>query len=340
MISRKLAAAVLASTCLAATGGAATAQELTLRLADSFPTTHVLSKEGAQFFIDRVEELSGGSIAVEYFPASQLGKAADFLTLVQSGTVDMAYIPPAYVQAKMPLSDVANLPGMFSDVCAGSEAYIELAREGLVKETDYDAQGVRLVFGTMLAPYQISGPNVPIKSLADLQGKKIRSTGSATNLVVEALGGVPVNLSGAETYDGLERGTIDFNLGPYSSYKGYDLYDQTNYGTVGFGFGNTVVGYTMNASVYDGLSDELKAFIDQAGKDTSAHVCAAVEKENDNAIAEMRELGAEFFEATPETLKEFEPIALKLQEQWAADKDAKGLPGTETLEAMRTALTD
>lgn len=340
MVSSKLAAAILASSCLAAAAGTAAAQEVTIRLADSFPTTHVLSKEGAQFFIDTVQELSGGRIAVEYFPASQLGKAADFLTLVQSGTVDMAYIPPAYVQAKMPLSDVANLPGMFSEVCAGSEAYIELARDGRIKETDYDAQGVHLVFGTMLAPYQISGPNVPIRSLADLQGKKIRSTGNATNLVVEALGGVPVNLSGAETYDGLERGTIDFNLGPYSSYKGYDLYDLTKYGTVGFGFGNTVVGYTMNASVYEGLSDELRAFIDEAGKETSAHVCAAVEKENDNAIAEMRALGAEFYEATPEALKEFEPIAMKLQEQWAADMDARGLPGTETLEAMKSALQD
>lgn len=340
MISRKLASAIVATLCLGVASGGAIAQEVTIRLADSFPTTHVLSKEGAQFFIDRVQALSGGRIAVEYFPASQLGKAEDFLTLVQSGTVDMAYIPPAYVQAKMPLSDVANLPGMFSKVCAGSAAYIELATKGRVKEVDYDSQGVRLIFGTMLAPYQISGPSIPINSLADLRGKKIRSTGSATNLVVEALSGVPVNLPGAETYDGLERGTIDFNLGPYSSYKGYDLYGLTKYGTVGFGFGNTVVGYTMNASVYEELSDELKAFIDEAGRDTSAHVCAAVEKENDNAISEMRELGAQFYEATPETIKEFEPIAAKLQSQWAAGMDAKGLPGTETLEAMKAALRD
>src|SRR5690606_22742785 len=153
--------AVLATSCVAVIGGSAAAQEtVTLRLADSFPTTHVLSVEGAQFFIDRVKALSGGRINVDYFPASQLGKAADMLALVQSGTVDMAYIPPAYVQEKMPLSDVANLPGLFSKVCAGSKAYLKLASEGPVKEVDYDTQGIRLVFGTMLAPYQISGPRV------------------------------------------------------------------------------------------------------------------------------------------------------------------------------------
>jgi hypothetical protein len=31
---------------------------------------------------------------------------------------------------------------------------------------------------------------------------------------------------------------------------------------------------------------------------------------------------------------------MKLQEQWAADMDARGLPGTETLEAMKSALQD
>ncbi|WBU52421.1 TRAP transporter substrate-binding protein DctP [Paracoccus sp. SCSIO 75233] len=335
MISGKLA-----FMCFSVIGSTGFAQDFTLRIADSYPTTHVQSREGAQFFIDRVEELSGGRIEVEYFPASQLGKAADMLTLVQSGTVDMAYVAPAYVPSKMPLSDVAGLPGLFSGVCEGTRAYLAAANTTPLKEVDFDSQGVHLVFANMNPPYQISGPRLEIKSLDDIRGKKIRSSGNATNLVVEALGGVPVNLPGAEVYDGLERGTIDFNLGPYSSYKGYDLYDQTKFGTAGFGFSNFVVTYVMRSSVYDGLTDELKSFIDQAGEETSAHVCEVLEEANTAAIREMEELGATFFKATPETLKDFEPIAQELQANWVENMVSSDLPGKEALESMRAALAD
>ncbi|MFC4670894.1 TRAP transporter substrate-binding protein DctP [Seohaeicola nanhaiensis] len=313
---------------------------VTLKLADSFPTTHVISVEGAQFFIDEVKKRSDGKISIEYFPASQLGKAGDFLALLQSGLVDIAYVPPAYVSEKMPLSDVGSLPGLFSDVCAGSRAFTKLAASGPVAENDFEGQGIKSLFATPLPPYQISGPKVPIKSLDDLEGRKIRSTGAATNLVVEALGGVPVNISGAETYEALDRGTIDFNLGPYSSYKGYDLYDQTKYGTVGFGFANIIVTYSISAETWGNLPEAAQTVLSEAGAATAEHLCGALESENDKAIQEMTDLGSEFYRATPEDLAKFAETAKTLQTNWAKALDARSFKGTETLEAMKAALAN
>ncbi|WP_160382380.1 TRAP transporter substrate-binding protein [Pseudooceanicola pacificus] len=323
--------------------GLATAQDydpITLKLADSFPTTHVISEEGAQYFMDQVKTLSDGKITIEYFPASQLGKAGDFLTLLQTGLVDIAYVPPAYVSEKMPLSDVGSLPGLFSDVCAGSRAYRELATEGPVAQNDFQDQGIRPLFATPLPPYQISGPDVPVNSLDDLKGRKIRSTGAATNLVVEALGGVPVNIPGAETYEALDRGTIDFNLGPYSSYKGYDLYDQTNFGTVGFGFANIIITYSVSQETLDNLPEAARAVLTEAGTATSDHLCSALETENDTAIKEMTDLGAKFYKATPESLADFAEKAKTIQQKWAEGLDGRGFKGTETLEAMKAALSE
>ena len=194
------------------------------------------------------------------------------------------------------------------------------------------------MIATPLPPYQLSGPKVELTSLADLSGRKIRSTGAATNLVVEALGGVPVNIPGAEVYEALDRGTIDFNLGPYSSYKGYDLYDQTNFGTVGFGFASIIVTYSISTESWEALPLEAQQVLVEAGTATADHLCGKLEAENDTAIQEMTDLGAKFYKATEADIASFGESAKAIQDQWAKNLDERGFSGTETLEAMKAAL--
>jgi hypothetical protein len=46
-----------------------------------------------------------------HYPAQQLGKATDMLKLTQTGVADIGYVAPAYASDKMPVSEVAILPG-------------------------------------------------------------------------------------------------------------------------------------------------------------------------------------------------------------------------------------
>jgi TRAP-type C4-dicarboxylate transport system substrate-binding protein len=267
-----------------------------------------------------------------------MGKARDLLSLTQSRVVDIGYVAPAYVSEKMPLSDVANLPGMFSDVCAGTKAFIALATTGELAKREFEGNGVKLLFATMLPPYQVSGPYIEISSLDDLKGRKIRTSGAATDLMVRELGGVPTRLSGAETYEGLERRTIDFNLGPYSSYKGYGLYPMTKYGTKGFSFGSSVLTYVINLDVWNGLPVPVQDVIDKAAAETNAHLCGQIETANSRAITEMEALGTKFLSESQETKAQFAPVADKLHAAWAKALDDRGLPGTEVVKSFQEAL--
>lgn len=86
MIHRPASAALrLAAFGLALTVGAAEAQT-SLRVADSFPTTHFISTEGAAPFMEAAKRLSGGSLDFAYFPTQQLGAAADMLELTASAS--------------------------------------------------------------------------------------------------------------------------------------------------------------------------------------------------------------------------------------------------------------
>ena len=59
------------------------------------------------------------------------------LKLTQTGVADIGYVAPAYASDKMPVSEVAMLPGAFEHSCQGTLAYWKLARSGVIAEQDY-----------------------------------------------------------------------------------------------------------------------------------------------------------------------------------------------------------
>ena len=122
---------------VASTIFAQAADPITLRVADSFPKGHYLVKLVLEPWMEEVKKRTNNAVAFEHYPAQQLGKAADMLKLTQTGVADIGYVAPAYVSDKMPVSEVAMLPGAFEHSCQGTLAYWKLARNGVIAEQDY-----------------------------------------------------------------------------------------------------------------------------------------------------------------------------------------------------------
>src|SRR3982750_1244225 len=91
---------------------AARAQTTTkIKIADSFPVGHYLPKYITTPMMERLKaNPAAKGIEFEYSPAEQMGKAKDFLSLVQSGVIDIAYVAPGFVSDKMPLSVASERP--------------------------------------------------------------------------------------------------------------------------------------------------------------------------------------------------------------------------------------
>src|SRR5690606_339447 len=99
------------SVVLAGFAAPAVADTVQLRVADSFPTTHWVSEKVTKYMMARMEELfPGGEVKFQYYPSEQLGKSKDMLALASAGVTDIAYVAPAFVSDKMPLSVVGELP--------------------------------------------------------------------------------------------------------------------------------------------------------------------------------------------------------------------------------------
>ena len=164
------------------------ADPVKLRVADSFPSGHYLTKVIIQPWMAEITRRTDGAVTFEYFPSQQLGKATDMLTLTQTGVTNIGYVAPAYTSEKMPLSEAAMLPGAFQTSCQGTMAYAKAAREGAIAAQDYASNKIRLLTAVALPPYQILTVKGPVKTEADLKGLKLRSTGGAQDLTLRTVG--------------------------------------------------------------------------------------------------------------------------------------------------------
>ena len=328
----------LAGMALGMSAGAATAQEITLRVADSLPVDHYIAESLLKPFLAEVEENSSGTIGFEYFPAQQLGKAKDMLSLTQTGVADIGYIGASYLADKLPLSAVAQLPGAFNSSCEGTMAYWELAKPGgVLDEAEYAPEGMRALMVLALPPYQLFSTK-EIDGLASFEGQKMRTSGGTQALAMTKLGGVPVQMSAPETREALARGTLDAVVFPHSSVPPYDLTPHLQSATEGLNLGSFVLGYMISQTKYDSLPVDLQATLTEAGENATRQACARVDEldgVDKQAIAE----GGVRFVALPEAdVAEINKVLESVGDEWAAELDARGKPGSEVLKAFAAAL--
>ena len=327
-----LLAAVLAS--VAAPGQA----DERLRLADSLPVGHFFAVSGTKVFMERVKALSGGTVTFDYFPAEQLGKAKDLLSLTLSGVVDIGYVVPSYVSDRMPLSAVAELPGSFKTSCEGTQAFFDLADAGLLRDAEFVPNKVRVLFALVTPPYQLFTTRQRIDGVGTIAGLKLRTTGGAMDATVRHFNGVPIRMAAPDMYQGLSRGTVDGTLFPYSSVISYDLADLTRYATSDENLGSAVLTYAIGLDRWKRLPPKMQDVLQQAGREATQQACASADADVARDIAALRSKGVTvgpFPDTDRETLHQ---AADAVATEWAAELDRRGKPGTPVLDRFRAAL--
>jgi TRAP-type C4-dicarboxylate transport system substrate-binding protein len=317
---------VVASTVLAQA-----AEPLHLRVADSFPKGHFLVKLMLEPWMEEVKKRANNAVTFDHYPAQQLGKAADMLKLTQTGVADIGYVAPAYVSDKMPVSEVAMLPGAFQHSCQGTLAYWKLARNGVIAEQDYAANNIRLLLAVSLPQYRILTVKAPVKDAADVAGLKLRSTGGAQDLTLRAIGAVPVRMAAPDAYESLQRGTMDGLLFPLESVVAYGADKLVKYSTDGLGFASFIASYSISDAVWKKLSPEVqKAMIDVA-EEIVPSACQQVQKSDDEVKKSMEAQGVKFEALQPEASAKFKDLMKGVAKAWSEGLDARGKRGGDAL---------
>jgi len=304
------------------------ADPITLRVADSFPKGHFLVKLMLEPWMEEVKKRTNGAVSFEHYPAQQLGKAADMLKLTQTGVADIGYVAPGYVSDKMPVSEVAMLPGAFAHSCQGTLAYWKLAKSGVIAEQDYAGNNIRLLLAVTLPQYRIFTVKQPVKDVGDVTGLKLRSTGGAQDLTLRALGAVPVRMAAPDAYESLSRGTMDGLLFPLESVVAYGADKLVKHATDGFGFGSFIVSYSISETAWKKLTPEIqKAMVDVA-EEKMPSVCQEVQKADETTKQKLEAAGVRFEPLQPD---KFRDLLKGVNKTWAEGLDSRGKRGSDAL---------
>ncbi|MBU2644955.1 TRAP transporter substrate-binding protein DctP [bacterium] len=307
-------------------------EKIVLKLADSLPPTHFLSVNAGQFWMNKVKEYTGGKVEFQHYPAQQLGKAKDLLTLTQTGVTDIGYVCPAYASDKLPLSSVGELPGMFDSSCQGSAAIWKLAKSGILDQEEFAKNGLKVLFAFSLVPYRVfTTERAKIDSLNSLRGMKIRAAGQSIPAALESLGVVPIRMSAPEVRESISRGTIDGSIAPFSSIKPYGMTELVKYATSGVDFGSFIATYSISINKWNSLPSDIQQAMVTAGDETVINFCRFMDKSESKARAALVKGGLIVYELTSEEKKSVAKSFAPLREQWVSTMNSRGLPASKVM---------
>ena len=245
------AAFVLAAQALAA--------EFDFKLHHLLPAKAPAHTKMLEPWVKQVEANAGGRVKIEIFPAMTLGgKPPELVSQARDGVVDIVWTVNGYTPGLFPATEVFELPGVYkNDVRAANLAMCAMFDEDLRGEY----KGLEVMWLHVHAGQAIMMVDAPVRSPADLAGKKMRIPTRTGAWVIETLGASPLATPVPEVPQALSKKTIDGTLLPWEIVPPLKLQNQINYFIEGHDktrLGTTSFQVSMNKARWDGLPDDIK----------------------------------------------------------------------------------
>jgi TRAP-type C4-dicarboxylate transport system substrate-binding protein len=205
-------------------------------------------------FAAKVKEKSGGRMEIRVHPASSLYPGPELIPAVVAGRAEMAPVLSAYLTDLMLEMGVLELPFMTSNLDEHRKAAEQLRpffTEAMAKK------GLKLLT-VHTWPTQQMFSNVPLGTLADWKGRKLRVYGAESADLVRALGGAPVSIPFGEVYVALQRGTVDGAMTSATNAEPMKFFEVSRYINYWFLTGGSLEWLGANQKAWDALPKDLQ----------------------------------------------------------------------------------
>jgi TRAP-type C4-dicarboxylate transport system substrate-binding protein len=207
------------------------AQVIKLTLADQNPEMGWGPVHALQPWVKKVEEATKGKVKIDVFYAQTLVKGPDIWNAVKTGVADMGWCFHGYWADMTPLSDVITLPSLpFIKAEKGSEVLWKLYERFPAIQREFKDVHVCQLWTSH--PYYLITSKKQVKTMEDLKGLKIRTTGGPPTEQMKALGAVPVLIPMPDNYQSLQKGVIDGMGAPWEAILSFRLYEVVKYYTI------------------------------------------------------------------------------------------------------------
>lgn len=172
-----------------------------------------------------LEKESNGTLQAKVFYGGVLAPPNASLTAVSDGLAEIGHIPAMYTPSDLPVSNLLHeLSSNFTDSMAMMAALTEYNFTNKELQDQY-AKWQIIYGGAYSTPEYRIFCKSSVTTPAEMKGKKVRTLGAGSALLIEQLGGIPVNVPSSEMYSGLEKGILDCAANAVSDLKARSLWD-------------------------------------------------------------------------------------------------------------------
>ncbi len=286
------------------------------------PVTNLLDE-----WAKEVEKRTKGAVAITMFTAGTLTPAPKCYDGVVKGISGMGSSALGYTKGRFPLMELLDLP-------LGSETALTATRLANAFYKKFQPQELS---DTKMMFLQAHGPGLihtkqPVRTLEDMKGLKIRSTGT-TAKIVTALGATPVAMPMGETYDAIAKGVVDGSVAPIAALAGFKWGEVVKYTTQDFGAAYTNAFFVvMNKTIWNSLSADVKKTIEQVNEewvDKTGRVWDGYDKMGYDFV---KKLGNEIIPLSKEENKRWAGACKGLVDDYLKYTQERGLPGKEAVQ--------
>jgi TRAP-type mannitol/chloroaromatic compound transport system substrate-binding protein len=287
---------------------------------------------GLQIFKDwcaTIQEKTSGELAFQPFGANDVVGDFQLFDAVKNGVLDAVNPFTIYAQGIIPAATfLTSYPLGLRNPHEFDVFYYGLGGLEIAQEL-YAAQGMHFVGPVHHGP-NIIHSKVPINSVDDFRGRKMRMPGGMVAEIFTELGAETTVLPGSEIFPALEKGTIDVAdyVGPSVNYSlGFSqVTDYISMGPPGFMSVYQpvdIMDITVGMKSWDALSPAMQQFVEMETRSYSIHHHAEIQKADQEAWAKFEADGTQVTRLTQDDVELMTEVAIPIWYKYAnRDKNA------------------
>ncbi len=256
-----LSASALSVALVAGAASAETVLKLqTSTQSGAFEYTYVAETWGP-----KLSAMTGGEVKLEFTPINSIVDRSDTPEAVMGGVLQGDLTAVSYFTGRNPAYAILG------DLIAGYDSVDQVqtfcrhggGRDALQALWDSVLPGALHVVGCAAASKEALVAKVPINSVADLEGVKIRSPSGLAATVFQKAGAAPVSMSLSDVFTSLEKGVIDAaDASAYINNSTSGFHQVATYPLYPGIHSMAVRQMTINKGVWDGLTPDQQTAVE------------------------------------------------------------------------------
>jgi TRAP-type C4-dicarboxylate transport system substrate-binding protein len=303
--------------------------EILLRFANLEPPPSLFT-QAFEWWADEIGKRTQGRLRIKVYSGGLLAREKSVIEAVRVGLADAGEVVTVLSPGKTPLATVGQNPIGSSDPYVNHRAMQDLILHYSPIQKEFEKFNQKALWTQATGTQRIIAKK-PIRTLADLQGMKIRAS-AQMGLLYKKIGASPVFIPMTEAYEGLQRGTADAASAGLLHMESIRFHEVCKHllMTEGLGVNNAGFG-TINLDRWKALPPDVQKRVLEVSNEFPNYLSHLMMISEEKILEAFKSSGVSVYALSPADKEKLRAVGKEVTEMWVKETGEKGLPGAEAL---------